>query len=531
MGAGYFFGLMPRDLMAESKLAGVELDPITGAIARYLYPDASINIKGFQDVKIADGFYDLTIGNVPFGDFKVHDPEYNQYRANIHDYFILKSLDKTREGGVVAVITSTGTMDKVDARIRREIAARAELVAAMRFPDTAFKANAGTEVVTDLLIFRKRAAGEKANLGQRPVWLRDERGVSGTTVKNLELTVLPYGKGQYEAFTYNPADIAEINAAEPKAIGVFNSEDEARAAAETAAGVKKASDLPDAYWTEVGELPDPDGGEAIPISNYFVRHPEMILGRLDRKSKLYGGNSPHVSGTEDFEERLEKAIQSLPENAFGERTGIVTEPTAIADAVRDNTIEGGYVIRDGKVLQRQGDIYIAPQFAPEDAKRALRLVQVRDALTELNSAQLKGGDTAKAREQLNRAYNSFVDFHGPIRKAGNAKPLAEDPSSYLLFALEKSYDPKKQKAVKSDIFTKDTIARGRTVGDTSTPASAVAVTLFESGKVDLDRIAELLKTTPEEAAKRIVADGVAFENPRGDQKILRFTLNQSGYRI
>jgi hypothetical protein len=120
MGVGYFFGLMPRDLMEQSKLAGVEIDPTTGAIARMLYPNASINVKGFQEVRIADGFYNLTIGNVPFGDFRVHDPAYNKYRANIHDYFILKSLDKTCPGGIVAVITSTGTLDKADPKIRQD---------------------------------------------------------------------------------------------------------------------------------------------------------------------------------------------------------------------------------------------------------------------------------------------------------------------------------------------------------------------------------------------------------------------------
>jgi len=433
MGVGYFYGLMPRDLMSKSKLAGVELDPTTGAIARMLYPQASINVKGFQEVKIADGFYDMVIGNVPFGDFKVHDPDYNKYRANIHDYFILKSLDKTREGGIVAVITSTGTMDKADARIRQEIAKRADLVAAMRFPDSTFEKNAGTQVVTDLLIFRKRGADEKA----------------------------------------------------------------------------------DTSWVDQGTMPDPDGGADIPISNYYVKNPDQILGRLDRKSKLYGGGQPHVSGTGDFAERFDKAIESLPEGVFGQRKAIETEPQVIGDAVRDNVVEGGYILRDGRIMQRQGDVYIAPDFTPEETAKAKMLIPVRDALNALNAAQLKGEETAAARRLLNRTYDAFVGKYGPVRKSTNAKLLAQDPSSYLLIALEKSYDSKARQAPKADIFTKDTITRMRQASDVSTPAAAVAVNLFETGQIDIDRIAQLLKTTPEKAGQQLIEKCLAFENPRG----------------
>lgn len=434
MGVGYFYGLMPRTLMASSKLAGVELDPITGTIARMLYPDASINVKGFQDVKIADGFYDLVIGNVPFGDFRVHDPAYNKYRANIHDYFILKSLDKTRPGGIVAVITSTGTMDKADSRIRREISSRANLVAAMRFPDSAFEKNAGTQVVTDLLIFQKLAEGQK----------------------------------------------------------------------------------PDAKWTELDSLPDPDGGEAIPISKYYVQNPGMILGTLDRKSKLYGGGQSHVSTTPDFAQRFEAAIRAIPEGILTDKTTAATEPTEVASAVEDKTVEGGYVLRDGRVLQRKGDAYVVPSFEPSDLRKVTALLKVRDALNALNSAQMTTGETAEPRQALVRAYDYFVAAYGPIRKLTNTKLLAQDPSGYLLQALEKSYDSKTGKAVKADIFTKDTIARTRSASDVSSPSSAVAVSLFETGKVDLDRIAELLNVKPDEARKQLLKDGLAFENPRGE---------------
>lgn len=442
MGAGYFFGLMPRDLMAQSKLAGVEIDPTTGAIARMLYPNASINVKGFQEVRIADGFYDLTIGNVPFGDFRVHDPAYNKYRANIHDYFILKSLDKTCPGGIVAVITSTGTLDKADPKIRQEIAKRGDLIAAMRFPENAFEKNAGTAVVTDLLLFRRWAEGEHAS---------------------------PVKEG------------------------------------------------PSSDWTKLGQLPDPDGGEPIPINNYYVQNPEMILGRLDRKSRMYRTGEPHVSPTNDFAERFEKAIASLPENISGGSRARSTQAEAIVDVVRENVqvVEGGYVLREGRILQRQGDALVVPEFTPAEEAKAKLLLPVRDALNALNAAQLGGEDTGGPRNALNFTYDRFVARYGPIRKGTNADLLSEDPSSYLLLALETSYDPKKQRATKADIFTKDTIARARQVGEVSTPAAAIAVNLFETGRPDIDRIAELLKATPEEAAKRLVAEGLAFENPGG----------------
>src|SRR5262245_4671828 len=268
-------------------------------------------------------------------------------------------------------------------------------------------------------------------------------------------------------------------------------------------------------WTKLDELPDPDGGNPIPINNYYVQNPDHILGILDRKSKLYRPDDPHVSGTSDFDERFERAISSLPENIFGESRTRATEPEAVADAVRENVVEGGYILRDGSILQRQGDVFVVPDFTPAEEAKAKLLISVRDALNELNVAQLKGGDTAETRRALNKAYDQFVLWHGPISKATNRKLLIDDPSSYLLLALETSYDTKRQKATKADIFFKDTIARTREAKDVSTPAAAVAVNLFETGRVDIERIAELLKTTPEEAGKRLVADGLAYENPRG----------------
>ncbi|HEY9434841.1 MAG TPA: hypothetical protein VI260_25570 [Blastocatellia bacterium] len=533
MGVGYFYGLMPRDLMAQSKLAGVELDPTSGAIARMLYPQASINVKGFQEVRIADGFYDLVITNVPFSENSPFDPEYRNLRAPLHDYYLIKSLDKVREGGLVIAITSSYTLDKGESRFRREMAKRGDLVAAFRLPDTAFKANAGTEVVTDLLIFRKRMAWEKA-MGesassdylpaidklQAKEWKQSARqwldaegrlvvsGLADTLAALREAKESETDRIQLQCEwtgTKQPPD-TDIRALRES--GWFQESQNAWVTPLVKYGQSS-------YWTKLGELPDPDGGDPIPINNYYVQHPDHIIGILDRKSKLYRPDEPHVSGTSDFDERFERAISSLPENIFGESQTRAPEPESVADAVLSNVVDGGYILRDGRILQRRGDSFVAANFTPDEEAKAKRLISVRDALNELNAAQLKGEDTAEPRHALNKAYDHFVLWHGPIRKTGNAKPLAEDPSSYLLLALETSYDTKRQKATKADIFFQDTIARVREAKDVSTPAAAVAVNLFETGRVDINRIAELLKTTPEEAGKRLVADGLAYENPRG----------------
>ena len=155
MGIGNFFGAMPEN-MRDSELHGVELDDLTGRIAKQLYPDADIQIKGFEKTDFENNSFDVVVGNVPFGNYKVNDKDYNKNNFLIHDYFIAKSLDKVHPGGVVAVVTSKGTMDKENDDIRKFIAQRAELLGAIRLPDTAFKANAGTEVVSDILFLQKR---------------------------------------------------------------------------------------------------------------------------------------------------------------------------------------------------------------------------------------------------------------------------------------------------------------------------------------------------------------------------------------
>jgi hypothetical protein len=166
LGVGHFFGLMPPAVVPGSKRTGVELDSMTARIAARLYPDATIFAKGFEETALPDNFFDVVVGNVPFGDYGVHDPSYKRTLTRaIHDYFFAKSVDKLRPGGVMALITSRYTMDKQDDTVRSYLADHADLVGAIRLPNTAFKANAGTSVTTDILFLKKRAPG-KAPAGQ-----------------------------------------------------------------------------------------------------------------------------------------------------------------------------------------------------------------------------------------------------------------------------------------------------------------------------------------------------------------------------
>ncbi len=199
MGTGHFFGAMPEQLRG-SRLFGVEKDSISGRIAKLLYPQADIQVKGFEETDFPDNFFDVVVGNVPFGDFKVYDRKYNAENFKIHDYFVAKSIDKVRPGGIVAVITTKGTMDKKNSSVRKYLAERAELAGAVRLPNSAFKAEAGTEVTSDILFFQKR----ERKISAEPVWIHlgmTENGVSVNSyfVEHPEMMLghMEYDTGRY----------------------------------------------------------------------------------------------------------------------------------------------------------------------------------------------------------------------------------------------------------------------------------------------------------------------------------------------
>lgn len=441
MGVGSFFGLMPAELRSQSRLTGIELDRVTAAIAKQLYPNANVQQRGFETLNAPDGFFDLAIGNVPFGDYQLSDRRYKSLSPAIHNYFFLKSLDKVRPGGIVAFITSTGTMDAANAkRIREVLAAKADLVAAMRFPSETFAKSAGTSVVTDLIILRKRLDGEKSN---------------GTA------------------------------------------------------------------WVNTKEIPNPDGG-MMKVNEYFADHPNQALGVMDQRSKMYKGRN-HVTRTADFEQRLQKAIEGLPENVFTPRvqSEAFKEDAALLADKSDKL--GALVEHKGKIYRNVKGELVEEPLSATNLDKVKRLLDIGNRLNEVFASQLSNQSPAQregARMKLNAGYDAFVKKYGPISNNSNIKLFGSDPNFPKLLALEiftrqKGVAEKKQIARKSDIFFRDTITPKAAAGAIKTPADAIAVQLRDDGRLNLEAAAKALQMEPERLAKEWVEKGLAYNNPRG----------------
>src|ERR1051326_5380760 len=441
MGSGNFFALMPPALKGRSKITGVELDKLTGKIAKLLYPKSNIQVKGFQDLKVPNNFYDLVISNVPFGNYHVNDKTYNRFAASIHNYFFLKAIDLVRPGGLVMFITSTGTMDNRDRRIREELVKKGELVAAMRFPESTFQKSAGTAVVTDLIILRKRAT-------------------------------------EAEASETAPED--------------FN------------------------QWTRLGVLPDPDGGEEIPINEYFVAHPDQILGRLDRKSRLYGDDDSHVSKTDDFEERFDQAQKKIPKDVYTEAAKPESySPKRLAANITE-TKEGAYEVNEGALYRREGDHLVEQEADAKTIQRVRGMVEIRKALHQVFKSQLDGEapeSTDDDRKTLNTAYDKFVRRFGFLHDSPNVRAFQDDPDSPTLLALE-NWNKKTKKATKTEVFTKNTIRIYNRPSKVKRVSEALGISLNDTGRVDIPRISNLLDQEPETVQKALVEEGLAYNDPK-----------------
>lgn len=431
-GVGYYLGMMPEELAGKTRATAVELDLTTGGILKHLYPDHNVHVQGFEKLQKPDNFYDLVASNVPFGNFKLHDPRYNKFGANIHDYFFLKSGDLTRPGGLVMHITSTGTMDKPDSKIRAELAKNFDLVGALRFPGDAHKANAGTSVVTDMLILRKRHPGEESN-----------------------------GTG----------------------------------------------------WMNVKTVPDPAGGEPIPVNEYFVNNPHHILGTLDRTGSMYHEESVNVSKTPDYEERLQKAIESLPQGIVGQRA-IPDDKFAKQEAPEvAGEKNGAFSVRNGKLYVRNGGEMVEQEGASKATIEKISDHQnVLNAFNDLISAQKNDGDTRAARLRLNAAYDRFVSKHGFLHDRANRQAFRTDPDAPVLLSLE-NYNSETKKATKSDIFHKDTIRKVARVEKVNNPTEGLGVSLHETGGVDIKRIAQLTGMSTDDVEHHLSSNGLAFHDP------------------
>lgn len=454
-GTGLFFGLMPESLSGRSSLVGVELDTLTGGILGKLYPDADIQVTGFENAKrVGDNTLDLVISNVPFGNFRVTDKKRPQYaRQSIHNYFISRSIDAARPGGLVMEITSHFTMDSVSgASIREEWGRKADLVAAVRLPGTAFEKNAGTQVTTDILIFRKKDSGLS------PV---------SNAFRNVENV----------------------------------------------------------------ETPD---GPAV-VNEYFVQHPEMVLGEHSLQGSMYGENEYTLKPKdgESIEDGLKKALDALPANVFGEGRAVPVErEERIADV---GMREGALVEKDGGLFTVSDGALVKPEWAdkPKKVRQAASYVGVKKSVFDLINAMNSDADDAgigKLRDALNSAYDAYVKDYGPINKDGNGF-LEDDIEFPTVAAIERlvsvpvtktyksgkrkgeSYQVDEKRVAKADIFTKRTIFPFKEPTSAENIQDAIKICrIFRTG-IDVGYIGNLLGMSPEAARAELLKTETLFENP------------------
>ena len=435
MGVGNFFGMLPTS-MADSRLYGVELDSITGRIAKKLYPQADITVAGFETTDRRD-FYDLAVGNVPFGQYKVNDKAYNKLGFSIHNYFFAKAIDQVRPGGVVAFVTSRYTMDSKDSTARKHIAERADLLGAIRLPNNAFRANAGTDVVSDIIFLQKR---------DRPI--------------------------DHE---------------------------------------------PD--WVQLGKTED-----GFAINQYFVDHPEMVLGELTTESAQYGREELTVAPIEGavLADQLAEAVQHIE----GQYTEVEVETPDIADAENEKHIlpadpdvkNFSYTVVDGEVFYRENSVMTQVELSDTAKGRVTGMVELRQIVNDLIDQQLNDfpdEDIKETQAKLNAAYDAFTAKYGLLNDRKNGRLFEQDSSYYLLCSLE-NLDEQGQLKSKAAMFTKRTIRPERTVTSVDTPSEALAVSIGERGKVDLPYMAELLGTPGDYGRITTELSGVIFKDPAAD---------------
>ena len=430
MGVGNFFGMLP-DSMQSSRLYGVELDSITGRIAQKLYPEANIKVAGFETTDRRD-FYDLAVGNVPFGNYKVNDKAYNKLNFSIHNYFFAKAIDQVRPGGVVAFVTSRYTLDSKDSSARKHMAERADLLGAIRLPNNAFRANAGTDVVSDIIFLQKR---------DRPI-------------------------------DHEPG------------------------------------------WVQLGKTED-----GFAINQYFVDHPEMVLGELTTESTQYGREELTVAPIEgaNLADQLAEAVQHIE----GQYTAAEVDTPDIAEeeATRrtlpaDPEVKNfAYTVVDGEVFYRENSVMTQVELSDTAKGRVTGMVELRQIVKDLIDQQLNDfpdEDIKETQAKLNAAYDAFTAKYGLLNDRKNGRLFEQDSSYYLLCSLE-NLDEQGQLKSKAAMFTKRTIRPEHTVTSVDTPSEALAVSLSEKAAIDFAYMSELTDKSEEELIKELT--GVIFKNP------------------
>ena len=426
-GTGNFLGLLPAD-MAGSKAYGVELDSISGRIASQLYQNASISVNGFETVQMPDSFFDVAVGNVPFGDFKVLDRRYDKHHWLIHDYFFGKALDKVRPGGVIAFVTSKGTMDKENSAVRRYLAQRADLIGAIRLPDNTFKQNAGTEVTSDVIFLQKR-----------------------DHITDLE---------------------------------------------------------PD--WVHLDT--DENG---IRMNRYFVQHPEMILGDMVMESTRFGPDSAcKAREGEDLSEQLANAIQFLQAEIKPYELEELDEEEDRSIPADPTVKNFSYTIVDGQVYYRENSLMHPVEVSVTAENRIRGMIELRECVRRLIEYQTEGypdEEIAAEQQKLNALYDSFTAKYGLINSRGNKLAFSEDSSYCLLCSLE-VLDEQGGLKRKADMFSRRTIRPHVAVTSVDTASEALAVSISEKARVDMDYMAELSGKSPEELERELA--GVIYRDIR-----------------
>lgn len=426
-GTGNFLGLLPAD-MAGSKAYGVELDSISGRIAQQLYQNASVSVNGFETVQMPDSFFDVAVGNVPFGDFKVLDRRYDKHHWLIHDYFFGKALDKVRPGGVIAFVTSKGTMDKENSAVRRYLAQRADLIGAIRLPDNTFKRNAGTEVTSDVIFLQKR-----------------------DHITDLE---------------------------------------------------------PD--WVHLDT--DENG---IRMNRYFVQHPEMILGDMVMESTRFGPDSAcKAREGEDLSDQLANAVQFLQAEIKPYELEELDEEEDHSIPADPNVKNFSYTIADGQVYYRENSLMHPVEVSVTAENRIRGMIELRECTRRLIEYQTEGypdEDIAAEQQKLNALYDSFTAKYGLISSRGNKLAFSEDSSYCLLCSLE-VLDEQGGLKRKADMFSRRTIRPHVAVTSVDTASEALAVSISEKARVDVDYMAQLSGKSPEELEQELA--GVIYRDIR-----------------
>ena len=439
MGVGNFFGMLPES-MKSSRLYGVELDSITGRIAKQLYPKADITVAGFETTDRKD-FFDLAVGNVPFGQYQVSDRAFDKLGFSIHNYFFAKALEQVRPGGVVAFVTSRYTMDAKDSAARKYIAQRADFLGAIRLPNNAFKANAGTEVVSDIIFLQKR---------DRPIEIEPD-------------------------------------------------------------------------WVHTGIWRNPGANaDGFSINQYFIDHPEMVLGRQTSESTQYGRQDFTVAPIEgaDLAEQLSGAIRNIRGTyAEAELPDLGEDETIVETIPADPNVRNfSYTVVDGELYYRQNSIMTKPDFNATAKERAKGMVELRDCVQKLISEQMDGfisDETIRQTQaELNTLYDGFTAKYGLINSRANALAFAEDGSYYLLCSLEELDEDKNLKR-KADMFTRRTIRAHEAVTSVDTASEALALSISEKACVDMEYMSKLTGRSQDELINEL--NGVIFLDPvRGE---------------